>query len=161
MPAADSIQGATPMSQPNDQWTVLAEMIAASAPGNERQVMREVADAVSPLNLPSASVERLKTAVAETTMNAMEHGNHYDANLDVRIQVAASPNAVRVRITDHGGSRSIPPTPTPDIDAKLAGRQSPRGWGLFLIRSMVDEMETVADEAHHTVELTIYRQKEE
>ena len=115
------------MSQPNDQWTVLAEMMAASAPGNERQVMREVADAVSPLNLPSASVERLKTAVAETTMNAMEHGNHYDANLDVRIQVAASPNAVRVRITDHGGSRSIPPTPTPDIDAKLAGQLAAGG----------------------------------
>jgi serine phosphatase RsbU (regulator of sigma subunit)/anti-sigma regulatory factor (Ser/Thr protein kinase) len=159
--AADSKQGTTPMSQPTSEWNVLAEIMASSAPGNERQVMREVADAVAGLELPSVRLERLKTAVAEATMNAMEHGNRYDANLDVHIQVAASPTAVRVRITDHGGRRSIPETPTPDIDAKLAGQQSPRGWGLFLIRSMVDEMHTTADEAHHTVELIINRRKED
>ena len=27
--------------------------------------------------LPDRTLERLKTAVAEATMNAMEHGNHY------------------------------------------------------------------------------------
>lgn len=159
--AADFNQGATPMSQPIDQWSVLAEWMAPSAPGNEREAMRKVAEAVAALNLPGARLERLKTAVAEATMNAMEHGNHYDANLDVHIQVAASPTAVRVRITDHGGSRPIPETPAPDIDAKLAGQQSPRGWGMFLIRSMVDEMNTTADEAHHTVELIVRRQKED
>ena len=31
--------------------------------------------------------------------------------------------------------------------------QTPRGWGLFLIRSMVDEMHVSSDEGHHTVEL--------
>lgn len=158
--AADCNQDATPMSQPTSEWEVLAELMAPSAPGNERQVMREVADLVAGLNLPGARLERLKTAVAEATMNAMEHGNHYDPDLNVHIQVAASPAAVRVRITDHGGQRPIPATPTPDIDAKLAGEQSPRGWGLFLIRSMVDEMHTTADESHHTVELIINRHKE-
>jgi serine phosphatase RsbU (regulator of sigma subunit)/anti-sigma regulatory factor (Ser/Thr protein kinase) len=170
--AADFTQGATPMSQPNsqpnsqansqplDHWNVLAELVVPSAPGNERQAMHAVAETVAGLELDSARLERLKTAVAEATMNAMEHGNRYAADLDVQIQVAASSAAVRVRITDQGGSRPIPATPTPDIDAKLAGQQSPRGWGLFLIRSMVDEMHTTADEAHHTVELIVNRQKE-
>jgi len=155
----DSNQDA-PMSQPTSEWNVLAELMVPSAPGNERQAMREVADAVSGLQLPSSRLERLKTAVAEATMNAMEHGNHYAEDLDVHIQVAASPSAVRVRITDHGGSRTIPEPPLPDIDAKLAGQQSPRGWGLFLIRSMVDEMHTSADDSHHTVELVVNRPKE-
>lgn len=147
-------------AKPMSQWNVLAELTVPSVPGNERQAMHEVAEAVAPLNLPSIHLERLKTAVAEATMNAMEHGNHYTTGLDVHIEVSASPSTVRVRITDHGGSKTIPATPQPDIDAKLAGKQSPRGWGLFLIRSMVDEMYMTADEAHYTVELIVKRQKE-
>ena len=42
-------------------------------------------------------------------------------------------------ITDEGGETEIPDTEAPDLDAKLEGLQSPRGWGLFLIQSMVDE----------------------
>jgi hypothetical protein len=33
--------------------------------------------------------------------------------------------------------------------------QSPRGWGLFLIKNMVDDMEVTGDEHHHTVELLL------
>jgi anti-sigma regulatory factor (Ser/Thr protein kinase) len=51
-------------------------------------------------------------------------------------------------------------TVAPDIDAKLAGLQSPRGWGLFLIRNMVDELNTSSDDRHHTVELVVNRHKE-
>jgi hypothetical protein len=43
----------------------------------------------------------------------------------------------------------------PDLDAKLAGLQSPRGWGLFLIKNMVDEMNIITDDTHHTVELIV------
>jgi hypothetical protein len=44
----------------------------------------------------------------------------------------------------------------PDLEAKLAGMQSPRGWGLFLIQNMVDEMNVTGDEHHHTVELILH-----
>src|SRR5215217_5780463 len=44
---------------------------------------------------------------------------------------------------------------TPDLEAKLEGMQSPRGWGLFLIKNMVDDMEVTGDEHHHTVELLL------
>jgi len=33
--------------------------------------------------------------------------------------------------------------------------QSPRGWGLFLIKNMVDDMEVTGAEHHHTVELLL------
>ena len=58
-----------------------------------------------------------------------------------------------MRITDFGGGKQIPEPVKPDLDAKLAGLQSPRGWGLFLIENMVDEMNVLADETHHMVEL--------
>ena len=48
-------------------------------------------------------------------MNAMEHGNRYQPNLGVLIQVAESRSAVRVRITDHEGDRPIPETTAPTL----------------------------------------------
>jgi anti-sigma regulatory factor (Ser/Thr protein kinase) len=91
--------------------------------------------------------------VAEATMNAMEHGNRYDPDLPVEIAVARSDSVLSVRITDHGGSREIPRAETPDIEAKLAGEQAPRGWGLFLIENMVDEVRADGDGDRHTLEL--------
>ena len=61
-----------------------------------------------------------------------------------------------VSITDHGGGQDIAERDAPDLEAKLAGLQSPRGWGLFLIRSMVDEMNVRSDDVHHTVELVMH-----
>lgn len=89
-------------------------------------------------------------------MNAMEHGNRYRAELPVEISVLASEELVRVRITDQGGGGPIAERDAPDLEAKLAGEQTPRGWGLFLIERMVDEMQVQSDETFHTVELGVH-----
>ncbi len=137
-------------------WRTLAQIEIASQPGNERQAAEQVAVAVADA-LPPARLERLKTAVAEATMNAMEHGNKYQPDMPVRIQVDEAPAAVRVRIVDQGGGQFLGEAEAPDLDAKLAGLQSPRGWGLFLIQAMVDEMNVHSDDRHHTVELIMNR----
>jgi anti-sigma regulatory factor (Ser/Thr protein kinase) len=49
----------------------------------------------------------------------------------------------------------------PNLEAKLAGLQSPRGWGLFLIEKMVDEMHVTSDEDHHTIELILHLKGEQ
>ena len=126
-----------------------------SEPGGERRVIEQVYAAVESLNLDSNLLERMKTVVGEATMNAMEHGNHYREDMPVVIQVRASETILSVSITDQGGETPIPEAETPDLDAKLAGVQSARGWGLFLIKSMVDEMRVSAQGAHHTVELIL------
>ena len=77
----------------------LAELSVPSEPGNERRAMEEVAAAVGRLGLPGPTLERLKTAVAEATMNAMEHGNHYRAELPVIIDVSASDAELSVKMT--------------------------------------------------------------
>jgi serine/threonine-protein kinase RsbW len=113
----------------NEVRRILAELSVPSEPGNERRAMEEVAAAVGGLGLDERTLEKLKTAVAEATMNAMEHGNE---------------------------GPPVPAPETPDLEAKLDGMQTPRGWGLFLIRSMVDEMKVGGDEDHHTVELVLH-----
>jgi len=135
----------------------LAELSIPSEPGNERRATEEVARAVSELGLPERTLERLKTAVAEATMNAMEHGNRYSTNVPVKIQVWLLKEHLLVRIIDRGGSP--PPSADaqrPDLEAKLEGTQTPRGWGLFLIKNMVDEVRVSANPDHHTVELITY-----
>ena len=140
----------------NESWQTLDEWAVPSQPGNERQVMERVAEDVKAFHLPGRRLEEIKTAVAEATMNAMEHGNHYQAEVPVVIKVLASETALAVRIRDQGGSRPIPAAGEPDLEAKLAELQTARGWGLFLIKNMVDEMNVTSDETHHTVELVMY-----
>jgi anti-sigma regulatory factor (Ser/Thr protein kinase) len=134
----------------------LAELSIPSEPGNERRATEEVARAVSGLGLSERTLERLKTAVAEATMNAMEHGNHYRAEVPVLIEVSASDTQLSVKITDEGSGPPAFHSERPDLEAKLEGMQTPRGWGLFLIKNMVDDMNVTGDEHHHTVELVIY-----
>lgn len=150
-------------ARPDDhaaEWSALAEFEVASAPGNERAVLAQVETAVAPLGLPSRRIEQLKTAVAEATMNAMEHGNQYDPERPVHIAIRANDSDVSVRIRDMGGDQPIPEAHTPNIEAKLAEQQTPRGWGLFLIKSLVDDMRVSRESGFHTVELIIHREGE-
>jgi serine phosphatase RsbU (regulator of sigma subunit)/anti-sigma regulatory factor (Ser/Thr protein kinase) len=135
--------------------TVLAEFELASEPGNEREAIARVEAAVAGTGMEQARLERLKTAVAEATMNAMEHGNEYRADRPVSIRVLSSADSVKVQVTDLGGVTELTERQTPDLEAKLAGRQKPRGWGLFLIEQMVDEARVTGDEGRRTLELVV------
>ena len=148
----------TPSGEPGGQvvWRTLVEFSVPSEPGNERIAAEQVVEAVAAADkLPAARLERLKTAVAEAVMNAMEHGHQYRSELPVHIRVLVSETALAVSVTDQGGGASIPDPETPDLEAKLASLESPRGWGLFLIKHMVDQMNVTIDASHHTIELIV------
>ena len=137
----------------------LASFALASVPGNERIALDQVAASVAALNLAPDRLNRLKTAVAEATMNAIEHGNGGRPDLAVGIEVFQSGADVVVTITDHGGRNdegwSEDQAEIPDLARKLEGQQDPRGWGLFLIRHMVDAMDVTTDGEYRTVRLGI------
>ena len=105
----------------------LAEFSVPSEPGNERRAMEVVADLVKDMATQQL-LERLKTAVAEATMNAMEHGNHYRAELPVLIEVSASDTQLFVKITDEGSGRR-PSSRDARPRSQAEGDANPRGWG--------------------------------
>jgi serine/threonine-protein kinase RsbW len=144
----------------NGNRRILADFTLPSEPGNEHLAMEKVAGAIEELRPSEEGLERLKTAVAEATMNAMEHGNHYRSEVPVEVQVEVADRDLMVRITDRG---SGPPPQeagdVPDLEAKLGGEQTPRGWGLFLIERMVDEVRVSGNSEHHTIELLIRREE--
>ena len=128
--------------------------------GNERLAMDRVAAAVDGLGLTPARLERLKTAVSEATMNAIEYGSQGNPDVPVDIVVETTSDAIVVRITDRALSGGVPTdAEVPDIELKLAGDQKPRGWGLFLIKNMVDSMDVTSDGSTQTVTLTMAREE--
>ena len=128
--------------------------------GNERLAMDRVAASIADLGLPTARLERLKTAVSEAAMNAIEYGSQGQPEIPVDIVVETTTDAIEVRITDRAKSGAIPDNAeAPDIELKLAGEQKPRGWGLFLIKSMVDSMDVTSDGSNQTVTLTMAREE--
>jgi anti-sigma regulatory factor (Ser/Thr protein kinase) len=137
-------------------WTLLDEFSMASEPGMERPAANRVAMVARRVGLPASRAEQLHTAVAETVLNAMEHGNQYQREQSVLVRVLASQEALAVHVADQGDGGTISEREIPDLAAKLAGQQSVRGWGFYLIEHMVDEVRTLKTEGQHTVELFLY-----
>ena len=94
----------------------LASFAVASVPGNEREALDLVARSVAG-QIPPARLDRLKTAVAEATANAIEHGHRGRPDLAVDIEVYREGEQVVVTIADqgpavHGGNGDRPETVT-------------------------------------------------
>jgi serine phosphatase RsbU (regulator of sigma subunit)/anti-sigma regulatory factor (Ser/Thr protein kinase) len=146
-----------------DDPTASQIVTAFSVPGeegNERLAMDRVAAAIGDLGLEPGRLERLKTAVSEAAMNAIEYGSQGRPEIPVDLVVETTAETIVVRITDRALSGAVPDdAEAPDIERKLAGEQKPRGWGLFLIRNMVDSMDVTSDGSTQTVTLTMAREE--
>jgi len=153
---ATSATSVGPPAAPRQDARVLLRASLPGEQGNERVAMDQVAAAVAKLGIQPDRVERLKTAVSEAAMNAIEYGSQNDPTIPVDIAVDLDGDDLVVRITDRGLSGPIGATEEPDLERKLAGDQKPRGWGLFLIKHMVDAMEVTPHGSGQTVTLTLH-----
>ncbi len=142
--------------------TALTAFSLPGAIGNEREAMDRVAAAVAGLGLPADRLERLKTAVSETAMNAIEYGSQGKPDVPFDVEVAVTADDIIVKVTDRALSGAVPTdAEAPDIERKLAGEQKPRGWGLFLIEHMVDAMDVTTDDEAGTQTVTLRLAREE
>jgi serine/threonine-protein kinase RsbW len=110
--------------------------------GFEKVAMGTAASVAKLMGFHDDRIEDLKTALAEACINAIEHGNGLDGNLSVEVILSASAEALEVKVIDNG-SGIAKATSKPDIDRKMHGEEDPRGMGMFLIQSLVDEAEWV------------------
>lgn len=116
------------------------ELRIPSILGFEKLAMDFAASAAQMVKLPEPRVENLKTAVSEACLNAIEHGNKLNRSVRVGIEITLDDFALEVAVHDEEGTQ-IPTIPVPDIDEKIAGRETARGWGLFLIKQLADEVQ--------------------
>jgi len=135
---------------------VTATFRLPSRVGGEREAIRRMRELLEGLEVEPARLDNLSTAVGEAVTNAMEHAHGYDPSLEVEVEVVVTPERISVAITDlGGGDLVVDRAEEPDLEAKLRGDQSPRGWGLFLVRALVDRVHETRDDDRHTLTLEL------
>jgi serine/threonine-protein kinase RsbW len=80
---------------------------------------------------------KIGMAVRESVVNAVVHGNRYNANKKVSFSVVKNPQRLTVRVADEGEGFDYEDVPDPLAPENLL-RSS--GRGIFLIRSFMDEL---------------------
>lgn len=127
-----------------DEHRSSIELRLPSRLGFEKVAMNTAASVARLMGFADDRVEDLKTAIAEACINAMEHGNKLDETLSVGVILSMKPDSLEVKVVDTGtGPQAHSATP-PDIDKKMHEEEEPRGMGMFLIESLVDEVEWVS-----------------
>ena len=145
----------------SDPKPTRVEVRLPSRLGYEKVAMSTAASVAKLVGLAPERIEDLKTAVAEACINAIEHGNRLNENLSVGVILSAESGALEVKVLDDGKGSTARPR-KPDIDRKMHGEEPPRGMGMFLMQSLVDEAEWVpgVDGASSYVRLVIRLDKE-
>ena len=81
---------------------------------------------------------KIGLAVRESMVNAVVHGNRYNAHKKVRLSVTRNGTKLTVRIADQGEGFDVSNLPDPLAEDNIL-RTS--GRGIFLIRSFMDEFD--------------------
>jgi len=116
------------------------EVILPNQLGYERIAMASSASFAKMFGFSPARIEDLKTVVAEAAVNAMQHGNKGRADARVSIRMNIKDDTIYVTVTDDGkGIKKI--YPKPDIDRIIDNLDPATGFGLFLIKQLVDEVD--------------------
>jgi len=134
------------------------ELHIPSVMGYERIAMECAASMAKKMGFTENRIEDLKTAVAEACLNAIEHGNKMDTSTKVGITLTAEESRLQVSVKDEG--KGIGRIPTPSIESKIKGKDQPRGWGIFLIKRLMNEVSfEPSPEGGNITKMIIYLEK--
>jgi len=116
----------------------LVELHIPNTIGSEKAVIEKAAAIAREMGFSDDRVEDLKTAVSEACINAIEHGNKFDLNTKVGITLASDDTALEVTVHDEGDG--IDSEKIPKTREEPNGFPKRRGYGMFLIKNLVNEM---------------------
>ncbi len=112
-----------------------------------RRMVRAAASVVGSDRFPETAQKAVTLALIEAVDNAIFHAHNRRADLPIRVVLSANARRIRVDVGDTGnGIERLFVEPPPE--------SSTRGRGLFLIRSMVDEVESVKKNGTHWMRMT-------
>ena len=87
--------------------------------------------------------DKFKIALREACNNAIEHGNKLDKNKEVHVSFFIKADRLEVDVLDEGEGFDPSELEPPDIKKKRAGDQTKRGWGVHVMKGLVDEFKQV------------------
>ena len=104
------------------------------------------------------SIDEVRMAVVEACINAFEHSKSPEGKVLLTFSVLgkAEPEKLQIRIEDSGVGFKPGSIEDPKIENKLTAKRK-RGWGLKIIRSLMDEVDIQSGENGTTVIMSKYR----
>jgi len=134
------------------------ELHIPSVMGYEKIAMETAASTAKRMGFTEDRIEDLKTAIAEACLNAIEHGNKMDTSTKVGITLTMEESRLQVAVKDEG--KGVGEISSPSIASKIEGKDKTRGWGIFLIKSLVNEVKfELSPEGGNVVKMIIYLEK--
>lgn len=89
------------------------------------------------LNGRGNETHRAKLLINEVVVNAVKHGNRFDSDKEVQLDIDVHDHRVDIRVEDEGNGFDPDAVPDPCIEENL---RRDHGRGLFLIKSLADEV---------------------
>ena len=108
--------------------TADAELVAA----------RAVEQVAENMDFDPKSIDQIRLAIIEACINAFEHSGSEDRN--VYINFIGQEDRLLIVVRDFGRGFDPMDVPEPVIKNKLSAMGNKRGWGVMLIRKMMDEV---------------------
>lgn len=103
-------------------------------------------------------IDEVRMAVIEACINAFEHSHASDQQIFVTFEVLGKgdPEKLRITVRDTGVGFNPDEAKEPRIEEKLTSQRK-RGWGLKIIRGLMDEVEIHSSSGGTTVVMSKLR----
>lgn len=128
----------------------VVQIFIPSELGYEKIPIAAAAIVATKMGFSSDQIESLKMAVGEAVTNAIEHGNQLKFDAQVQTILTMQEKQLILDVIDQGQQ------PIPDIPKERKDRDDNRGWGMLLIKDLVDEVSVEAAAGRNEVRMVIY-----
>ncbi len=126
---------------------------------NMELIATQTAEVVSKhMNLSEEKSGEISMAIIEACINAFEHS---ESKEEIFIHFIISDESLTVKVIDQGVGFDASEIEIPDIENKLKSSQRKRGWGIMLIKELMDHVDFVSDSSGTTLTMVKNKDKNE
>jgi serine/threonine-protein kinase RsbW len=115
-------------------------LVVAATLDNLARIRDFIAEVANELGADSSSITDLLIAVDEAVTNIILHG-YQNRNGKVEVEVACEADTLVVRIRDNAPAFDLSDTAAPNLNISPLEKETPGGYGVFLIQHLVDMAE--------------------
>ena len=110
------------------------------------------------MQLSSDGIDEVRMAVVEACINSFEHSSADDRKVYITFAILGDPEPQKLQITIRDTGIGFEPgdVEEPSIEEKLKAVNK-RGWGLKIIKGLMDEVEIRSDSHGTTIVMSKYR----